>query len=63
MNIKDINLESYENKQGIISINDLAVGVTIKSARIRFGHLDLLVTPVTGSGEKWMESHRVQVTG
>lgn len=63
MNIKDINLESYENKQGIISINELAVGVTIKSARIRFGHLDLLVTPVTGSGEKWMESHRVQVTG
>ena len=63
MNTKDIDLQSYENKEGLISINELAVGVTIKSARIRFGHLDLLVTPVTGSGEKWMESHRVQVVG
>lgn len=61
MNTKDIDLRSFEEKTGYVSINDLSVGVVIKSARIRFGHLDLLVTPISGHGEKWMESHRVQV--
>lgn len=61
MNIKDIDLETYKNVPGRIFINDLAIGVTIKQARLRFGHLDLLVTPLNGEGEKWMESHRVSV--
>jgi hypothetical protein len=62
MNIKDIDLDAYKDVPGRIYLNNLAIGVTIKQARLRFGHLDLLVTPVDGEGEKWMESHRVSVT-
>lgn len=38
---------------------DLTVGVYIKDARVRFGHIDLLVTPIEGSGQTWVEKHRL----
>jgi hypothetical protein len=28
-------------------------------ARLRFGHLDLLIAPSVGNGERWVEQHRV----
>lgn len=61
MKLTDIDLTSYNNKQATIHINNLAIGVTIKSARLRYGHLDLLVTPIAGTGEKWMESSGVKI--
>ena len=39
----------------------LTVGVKITDVRVRFGHLDLLVKPLNGSGERWVEQHRVLV--
>lgn len=56
------DLDSYRDKIGMISVDDLLVEVKITNARLRFGHLDLLVTPVSGSGERWVEQHRVDVT-
>jgi hypothetical protein len=56
---KTLDLNDYRDKQGVISIDGLQVAVDIKDARVRFGHLDLLVTPTLGAGEKWMESRRV----
>jgi hypothetical protein len=42
-----------------MTLDDLTVGVNITDARVRFGHIDLLVEPINGSGEKWVEKHRV----
>ncbi len=56
------DLDSYRDKTGMIAVDDLLVEVKITDARLRFGHLDLLVTPVSGSGERWVEQHRISVT-
>jgi hypothetical protein len=58
---KTINLSEYRGRTGKISLDGLHVGVKIADARVRFGHLDLLVTPVNGDGEKWIESRRVNI--
>ena len=42
-------------------IEDLAVGVQIKDVRRRFGHIDVLVQPLNGTGEQWVEKHRIKV--
>jgi hypothetical protein len=46
-------------KKGRITLNDLTINVHIVDARVRFGHIDLLIEPITGSGKKWVEKHRV----
>jgi hypothetical protein len=53
------DLNDYRDRSGVISVDSLMVEVKVKDARIRFGHLDLLVTPIAGSGERWIEQHRV----
>lgn len=50
-------------KTGIVKLDDLMFGVTIKDARFRFGHLDYLIQPINGSGTQWVENHRVKITG
>lgn len=55
------DLDSLRDRSGIMVMNDLTIEVKITDARNRYGHLDLLVTPVAGSGEKWVEHHRVTV--
>lgn len=55
----DLNL--YRGRSGTMALNDLAFGVEVKDARLRFGHLDFLITPIEGSGEIWVESHRVNL--
>ena len=54
-------LKTYENRLAFIRMNDMTVYVTIKSARRRFGHIDFLVTPIQGGGEKWLEHHKVHL--
>lgn len=55
------DLNTYKDRFGTIAVDDLSVEVRIADARLRFGHLDLLVTPVAGSGQRWVEQHRVQI--
>ena len=55
------DLATYRDRQGFIKVDDLRVEVKVTDARLRFGHLDLLVTPVAGSGERWVEQHRVDL--
>lgn len=62
VNIKDVDLSTYNNRRGFINLNTLSVGVEIKQARVRYGHIDLLVTPLNGTGEKWMEIHKVTLS-
>lgn len=58
---KTLDLTAYNGRTGTIKMDALTVGVRVKEARVRFGHIDLLVTPVNGWGEKWIESRRVSV--
>jgi len=56
------DLDDFRGRSGVMSVEDLIVEVKITDARFRFGHLDLLVTPVAGEGERWVEQHRVTVS-
>ena len=53
------DLASYRDRLGLIKVDNMRVEVKIRDARLRFGHLDLLVTPVAGEGERWVEQHRI----
>lgn len=55
------DLDRYKDRTGQITIESLTVDVQIKDARLRFGHIDLLVTPVLGTGSQWVEQHRVEI--
>lgn len=59
--IGDEQLATLKGMTGKMSVEDLAVGVQIKDVRRRFGHIDVLVQPLNGTGEQWVEKHRVKV--
>lgn len=50
-----INLGAYRGVCGRIEENGLNFDVRVSEARVRFGHLDLLCTPLAGHGERWVE--------
>lgn len=56
-----IDLTAYIGKTGAIEANGLSVNVTIKDARTRYGHLDLSVTPLAGTGERWVEYKNIAI--
>ena len=53
------DLDSYANRIGQFVSDGLSFQVKVVKARLRFGHLDLLIVPAVGSGERWVEQHRV----
>ena len=59
--IGDEQLATLKVMTGKMLIEDLAVGVQIKDVRRRFGHIDVLVQPLNGTGEQWVEKHRIKV--
>lgn len=50
-----------KGKIGVVALDELKFGVVIKDARVRFGHLDYLISPLSGDGLKWVEHHRVTI--
>ena len=42
---------------------DLEVEVTVQDSRQSFGRVDLLVVPVAGRGQSWVEAGRVLLAG
>lgn len=50
-----------KGKIGTVALDELEFGVVIKDARVRFGHLDYLISPLNGGGLKWVEHHRVTI--
>jgi len=56
-----IDYEAYKGLDAQIAINKLTVNVKIVDARRRFGHLDLLVIPASGSGEVWVERKNIEI--
>lgn len=57
--LTDTDLALFKRRSGTINIEGLIVSVTVIDARFRYGHIDLKVTPVSGRGERWMESGKV----
>ncbi len=55
-------LAHLKGKKGILEMETLLhVTVKILDLRRRFGHVDVLVTPCDGKGQKWIALHRVKV--
>jgi hypothetical protein len=54
-----LDLNAYLNCQGTIDQEGLTVNVIVLGARRRYGHLDLEVTPVLGTGRRWVERKNI----
>ena len=59
--MNDAKPDTLKGEIGTLSLENLTVGVKIADVRMRFGHLDLLVKPLNGDGQQWVERHRVKV--
>jgi hypothetical protein len=46
--------DEHINKEYIINFEGLLVEVRVLNARSMFGRKEYLITPVAGSGEKWI---------
>lgn len=57
-----IDLDAYKGLTGMIESNNLKVDVKINGARVRYGHLDLNVSPVSGTGEVWVERKNIDIS-
>jgi hypothetical protein len=53
------SLALYIGKIGVLRCEYLSVDVTIVDAKRSYGRTLLLVRPVSGSGEQWVEEGRV----
>jgi len=56
-----VDTEAYVGLDGVIKANSLEVNVKITGARIRYGHLDLQVTPKDGAGAVWIERKNISI--
>jgi hypothetical protein len=66
MNTSEQNASSlalYIGKTGVLRCEYLSVDVTIVDAKRSYGRTLLLVRPVAGSGEQWVEEGRVSGLG
>jgi len=59
--VEKIDPKGFIGSKATMVIDELTVGVTIKDARVRFGHIDVLVEPINGSGKQWVEKHRISL--
>jgi len=50
-----IDFDAYKGLNATYRTGELDFEVTILDSRQRFGHLDLLITPESGAGERWTE--------
>lgn len=58
-----VDLSAYEGLSGVITANNLKIDVRINKARIRYGHLDLNVSPASGTGTVWVERKNIEIPG
>ena len=54
-----IDQSFYVGKDATIEESGLTFHTKIIATRMRYGHLDLLLTPQNGSGERWVEYKNV----
>ena len=56
------SLRQYVGLTGALSSDKLQFDVLILDAKVSYGNARFLVTPVSGSGEVWVDSSRVTVS-
>jgi len=56
-----IDFEAYRGLTATYRTGELDFEVTIIESRQRFGHLDLLITPQAGSGQRWTEFKNMSI--
>lgn len=56
-----IDFEAYVGLDAFYHVDGLAFQMRIVGSRQRFGHLDLMVTPIAGSGERWVELKNLNI--
>ena len=56
-----IDFEAYVGLDAFYHVDGLAFQMRIVGSRQRFGHLDLMVTPIAGSGERWVELKNLMI--
>lgn len=56
-----VNLKAYIGLQAFFEAGGLTIETTIRDARTRFGHLDLLVEPSAGQGNRWVERKNLYI--
>ena len=54
MTVKEM-IHEMKGQQALWSVNTLKVLVDIRDIRDVFGRVDFLISPVGGSGEKWVQ--------
>lgn len=54
-------LATYIGKDGHLNLDGLTIQVKVTDARPRYGRIDLEITPVNGTGSRWVESSRVRL--
>lgn len=54
--------QSYQHRTALYAVNELKIQVSILDVRLRYGQLDLLITPVNGKGEKWVSESKVELS-
>lgn len=57
--LNQVDLASFAGRSGSIDFNGLTIRVRILEARLRYGHIDVRLTPEAGEGERWVEHRRV----
>ena len=56
-----IDFDAYRGLTATYRTGELDFEVTIIESRQRFGHLDLLITPQAGSGQRWTEFKNLSI--
>jgi len=56
-------LNQYIGKNAVVEIDVLKIQVKILDGRFSFGRVDLLCTPIAGSGQKYFTSNKVSLCG
>ena len=54
------SLALYIGKSGVLRCEYLSVEITVADAKRSYGRTLLLVRPVAGNGEQWVEENRIR---
>lgn len=52
---------SVVGRTGVYKTEEMSFPVRILNERFRYGRLDVKIKPINGSGERWVEFHKIVV--
>jgi len=54
-------MTKWIDREGTMAVGDLTIGVKVIDTKRSYGTFRVLVTPLNGSGEQWVDSQRVKL--